>query len=161
MKLYCCLLIVLVIAVSPSCKKQINKEEDSTIFSNVSLQNLPDSLFVGGGIIGKWKLTKAKGGMNAIGNYDFYRDNIFLGVMNNGSIIRLGDKEVPAEVDFPFGTYNYVFKILRPVNYNYGNFKDYGELTIGNKKFGCYTSDSTLMLIQDYDMPFLYFNKNI
>ncbi len=142
-----------------ACKKDANpvvKPEDN---KTTAADHIPDSLLTGGGIVGKWQLTKVSGGMSTIRESDFSKNNVFLFLKNNDSLLAISDIKMPTTLDFPEGRYSYSFKILRPVNYNYGGFKDHAELNLNSRQFGCYISDSTLMLIQDYESAFWYFDR--
>ena len=94
-----------------ACKKDANpvvKPEDN---KTTAADHIPDSLLTGGGIIGKWQLTKVSGGMSTIRESDFSKNNVFLFFKNNDSLLAISDIKMPTNLDFPAGRYSYSFKI--------------------------------------------------
>ena len=138
------------------------------------MQNLPDSLFVGGGIIGKWKLDSI---WNQTHN-EYYqnKDSILYAFSNTGKLIIQGDIAVTFLEYYPTpqqGIYSYSYtvrdSISNPkrspsfwkwpnVTYEYsGSFVIAKH--VSEKPMYVYIAPKNLWIYGSQDGPFLYFTK--
>ena len=108
--------------------KKVEKEAATSLTG----LDLPDSLFVGKGIVGKWRLMKVSGGMVGGHPYDLSKTNATFNFQNNDTLVAISDLKLPGELAVPLGKFFYAFKVIEPTTF--GGFKDFGGLKLINDK---------------------------